>query len=193
MSFAALPLSAAWRHCEARVGFEVAYFAAAADGWRIEGRTTAREGDEIWDVDYAIRVDGTWATRWARVVTRSALGSRATEVVADGAGGWLVDGVAAPHLDGCRDVDLEASAMTNALPVHRMALAIGAAADAPAAYVRVGDATVERLEQTYARQRSDAPGHRYRYTCPRFEVDSTLSYDPAGLVLDYPGIAVRAG
>src|SRR6266496_4494525 len=31
-----------------------------------------------------------------------------------------------PHLDGCRDVDLEAPAMTNALPVRRMGLPVAA-------------------------------------------------------------------
>jgi hypothetical protein len=42
-------------------------------------------------------------------------------------------------------------AMTNALPVHRMALPIGARAAAPAAYVRAADSSVERLEQEYLR------------------------------------------
>jgi hypothetical protein len=38
--------------------------------------------------------------------------------------------------------------MTNALPVHRIALPAGAPADAPAAYVRAAGLAVERLEQT---------------------------------------------
>ena len=41
--------------------------------------------------------------------------------------------------------------MTNALPVHRMALPVGTRGDAPAAYVRADGLAVERLEQTYAR------------------------------------------
>lgn len=45
------------------------------------------------------------------------------------------------------DVDLESSALTNALPVHRMGLGIEPAADAPAAYVRALDLSVDRLEQ----------------------------------------------
>jgi hypothetical protein len=70
---------------------------------------------------------------------------RAIAGQADGAGRWLAGGVPAPHLDGCLDVDLESSAMTNALPVRRMGLAPGARAAAPAAYVRaVGLAGVEK-------------------------------------------------
>jgi uncharacterized protein len=48
------------------------------------------------------------------------LGVRSTVLEADGHGQWKVDGEAAPQLDGCLDVDLEASAFTNALPVHRL-------------------------------------------------------------------------
>jgi hypothetical protein len=33
---------------------------------------------------------------------------------ADGDGSWVVDGRPAPQLDGCLDVDLESSSMTNA-------------------------------------------------------------------------------
>src|SRR3954453_15836540 len=58
------------------------------------------------------------------------------------AGGWAGaaapgrrPGRAPPPLDACLDVDLESSAMTNALPVHRLNLATGERAQAPAAYV----------------------------------------------------------
>ncbi len=111
---------------------------------------------------------------------------------ADGAGHWLVDGEAAPHLDGCLDVDLESSALTNALPVHRMALPVGRRAAAPAAYVRAADASVERLEQEYLRTTDQGAHQSYDYTAPAFEFACRLVYDESGLVLSYPGIAVRA-
>jgi hypothetical protein len=97
----------------------------------------------------------------------------------------------APHLDGCLDVDLEASAFTNAFPVHRLGLEVGQRADAPAAYVRAPGLDVERLEQTYARLPDDGRGARYDYVSPAFGFRAELVYDRFGLVLDYPGIAVR--
>jgi uncharacterized protein len=109
-----------------------------------------------------------------------------------GAGQWLVDGVPASHLDGCLDVDLESSALTNALPVRRLGLAPGACAAAPAAYVRAIGLPVERLEQTYLRAPDDAARQRYDYAAPAFGFACRLTYDESGLVLDYPGIAVRA-
>jgi len=52
---------------------------------------------------------------------------------------------------------------------------------------------VERLEQTYARKPDDAARQRYDYAAPAFGFEARLVYDECGLVLDYPGIAVRAG
>ena len=193
MSFTPLPATAAWRHRGARSGFEVVYFDAHGDGCRIEGWTTAIEDAATWAVEYAIEVDAAWATRSARARGRSAGGFCSTVLEADGAGHWLIDGESAPYLDGCLDVDLEASAMTNALPVRRMALPVSAAAAAPAAYVRAVGLAVERLEQTYARASDESTGQRYDYTAPAFDFGARLVYDQSGLVLDYPGIGVRAG
>jgi len=77
--------------------------------------------------------------------------------------------------------------------VHRLALATGARAETPAAYVRALDLRAERLEQSYTRLPDEAGQQRYRYAAPAFSFTCTLGYDESGLVLDYPGIAVRAG
>ena len=82
--------------------------------------------------------------------------------------------------------------MTNALPVHRIALPVGARAFAPAAYLRALDLSVERLDQDYVRTADEGRYQRYDYAAPAFGFACRLVYDEAGLVLDYPGIAVRA-
>ena len=108
-------------------------------------------------------------------------------LVADGHGHWTVDGVAAPHLDGLLDVDLEASACTNTLPIHRLALPEGEVVAASAVYVRALDLSVTRLEQTY-RRRGD---RTFDYESGGGAFRAVLEYDEAGLIIDYPGIAVR--
>jgi hypothetical protein len=193
VDFAPLPATAAWRHQGARDGFEVAYFRAVGRGYRAEGWTTAVEDGVTWAVEYVIDLDEAGATRAARIRGRSAAGSSSALLAADGAGRWLVDGAPAPHLDGCLDVDLESSAMTNALPARRMSLGPGAGASAPAAYVRAVGLAVERLEQTYRRAPDAAAGQRYDYAAPVFGFACRIAYDQSGLVLSYPGIAVRAG
>jgi hypothetical protein len=192
MQFAAPPRSAAWRHLDARDGFEVVFLRADATGCRLEGDTAAVEEGNAWAVRYDISVDAGWATRSARVWGRASAGLRELSLEADGAGRWRVDGAPAGELDGCLDVDLESSSLTNAFPVHRVGLEVGEEADAPAAYVRALDLAVERLEQRYRRLEDDAGHQRYHYASPAFGFECELAYDESGLVLDYPGIAVRA-
>jgi hypothetical protein len=171
----------------------VAFFRPARDGWAIEGSTAALEDGQAWTVTYRIEVDASWITRLVSVVSVSAGGSREIELRADGAGHWLVDGEPVSPLDGCLDVDLESSALTNAFPVHRLGLAAGGRAGASAAYIRALDLGVERLEQHYERIADEGGHQRFRYAAPAFGFTCELSYDDAGLVLEYPGIARRAG
>ena len=139
-----------------------------ARGLRIEGTTAAAEDAEAWVVSYLIELDAAWATRSARITASTVAGTRETFLESDGAAHWLVDGSTAPHLDGCMDVDLESSAMTNALPVHRLNLRVGQAADAPAAYVRAVGLAAGRLEQVYQRITDQDARQRYEYSAPAF-------------------------
>jgi len=192
MPFRDLPHFAAWQHRDARNGFEVVFLEPHGDGYLAEGNTAAVEDGEGWAVHYAIALRPDWSTRRARVWARSASGTRDLTLETD-RGGWSIDGRPAGQLDGCLDVDLESSSLTNAFPVHRLGLEVGAAADAPAAYVRASDLRVERLEQRYVRLDDDGKLQRYRYTAPSFGFETRLAYDEHGLVVDYPGVAVRAG
>ena len=191
MSFSAPPPVAAWLHREARTGFEVAGLERVDGGLVATGCTTAVEDGQAWVVDYELRVWADWRTRSARVTRRVGAGSTTTTVETDGHGRWQVDGVLRHDLRGCRDVDLESSALTNALPVHRLGLEPGQSTEAPAAYVRASLA-VERLEQTYTRVDVHERHQRFRYRAPFFGFQCELVYDTSGFALSYPGIAVRA-
>jgi hypothetical protein len=192
MSFSVPPAFAAWQHRDARAGFEVVFLHADGSGFRVDGATTAVEDGDAWMVRYSIGFDAAWTARSARVEGRSAAGPSEVSLAGDGAGAWEINGKAAPALEGCLDVDLESSALTNAFPVRRLRLAIGDDAEAPAVYVRAADLRVERLEQRYRRLDDDEDRQRYGYTAPRFGFACELLYDRFGLVLDYPGIATRA-
>jgi hypothetical protein len=193
MKFRELPESAAWRHQTARNGFEVVFLRANATEVRCDGCTTAIEASRAFIVEYAIELDAHWHTRRARVRARASANApaRETTLVSDGRGHWHVDGRPAPQLDGCLDVDLESSSLTNAFPIQRLALAVGGVAEAPAAYVRALDLAVERLEQRYVRIEDDHGRPCFEYSAPRFDFEAQLIYDESGLVLEYPGISVR--
>ena len=187
-----LPAIAAWRHLGARQGFEVVFLRREGDGYRLDGQSTCLEEGEAWGSRYAVAVDAEWSTRSAVVVGLSSAGAYEVRLEGDGNGAWQVDGEQAPQLDGCLDVDLEASACTNAFPVKRLRLSVGEASDAPAAYVRASVPAVERLEQQYRRlEDTESQRARYDYVSPAFDFRAVLVYDRFGLVLDYPGIAER--
>jgi hypothetical protein len=74
-----------------------------------------------------------------------------------------------------------------------MGLPVSGRAAAPAAYLRAAGLAVERLEQTYVRITDEAGCQRYDYAAPAFDFAARLACGKSGLVLGYPGIAVRAG
>jgi uncharacterized protein len=180
--FAELPPYAAWRFVEAVDGFEVMF----AEPGRLRGHTSAVEDGQAYAVSYEITLDDHWRTREVRVSSDTVAGSRSTVLLSDGDGGWTVDGVPTPHLDGLVDVDLEASACTNTLPVHRLAFAAGEKTVASAVYIQACDLGVRRLDQTYRR----LDDHHFDYTSEG-GFHAVLTYDTSGLVVDYPGIAAR--
>ncbi len=178
-----MPAFAAWRFVGAVDGFEVVYPGQR----RLRGCTSAVEAGQPYAVRYEIALDEQWRTREVRVGADTVAGARSVALSSDGEGRWMVDGEPAPHLDGLVDVDLEASACTNTLPIHRLALPDGEVVAAPAVYVRALDLSVTRLEQTYRRR-----GERtFDYTSGDGAFRAVLGYDTAGLIVDYPGIAAR--
>ncbi len=187
----ALPSAAAWRHLGTREGFEAVTLHRSGTGYGLRGQATAVRDREAWAVGYLLALDERWITQRARVWGWSTRGEYERVLEADGPGRWRVDGRAAPELDGCLDVDLEASAVTNTVPVHRLRLDVGASADAPAVYVRALDFDAERLDQTYARLDDDGANLRFQYRAPTFDFEARIVFDRVGLVLDYPGIASR--
>jgi hypothetical protein len=187
-TLAPLPERAAWRHHTAREATEVVTARGLTDGWSLSGVVTGVEDGRPWSLAYEIEVDDSWRTRSAWVGSllpgdpRELLLTRVGET-------WDADGRHLPALDGLVDVDLEGSAMTNTLPMHRTDLTGRTAG--PAAYVRL-DFSVRRLDQWYGPAEPVASGGwTVAYEAPEFEADFDLTYDASGLVVEYPGLATR--
>ncbi|WP_040524977.1 putative glycolipid-binding domain-containing protein [Gordonia effusa] len=182
---------AAWRHVGLRDGFEVAHFESGRDGMtHLWGQTVAVEVGVGLSATYDIIVDERWHVRSADIEAKLRDESWTLAVRSDGDGRWTVDGTLRPDLNGCVDIDLEASAVTNTFPVHRIPTSAGVQ-HIPAVYVSATTPTIGILDQTYAFSGSDTDGAEYDYTALSFDFAATLRYDRAGLVLDYPGLATR--
>ena len=79
---------------------------------------------------YRIRCDPSWQVR---NVELAIIGdARRVELTRDGRGNWFDgEGIAQPQLSGAIDVDISATPFTNTLPIRRLKLARGAAAENP--------------------------------------------------------------
>lgn len=185
------PPAASWVHRDVRTGFEVAFFRTHDTGTRLTGQTTAREASALWSVSYNVELDGAWRTQVVRASALTVAGPQEVMLTRDAVGRWTVDGEPRPELDGCVDVDFESSAVTNTFPIHRLDFVVDQGVDVPATFVRADDLRVERLEQRYTLTTVTNEGSLFHYESSTFDFSCELRYDRAGLVVDYPGIAVR--
>jgi uncharacterized protein len=159
-------------------GLEWCEIRRTPDGTQVDGVAIVAEAGTPYRIEYAIEVDSAGRTRRAVVRPR---GTRkdALELRAGEGGRWLVNGAATPRLDGCIDVDLGFSPMTNSLPIWRLGLAAGESRGIRAAWVRFPEFKVEALRQTYERTGEAT----YVYRSDGFE--ARLRVDQDGIVEEY--------
>ena len=142
----------------------------------------------IYRVTYTLRCDAHWRVRELRVVAQEGSTSTSLRLHADGYGHWTAaGGEPLPALDGCLDVYLAFSPFTNTLPIRRLTLAPGAAAEIAVVYLTLPDLAPITDGQRYTCLRRD----HYRYDSLDSDFSAELPVDAAGLVLDYPGLFRR--
>lgn len=154
-------------------GTEVATLTALPDGWRL---TSAIDGPR-GRVDAEVEVDAAWRSRAANVT----VDGTTRRLTSDGDGRWWLGGEVADHLAGAVDVDIEATPLTNTLPIRRLLLAGRADAEVTAAWIRVPGPDVEPLGQRYTHRGGD----RWTY--------ASLTGFEAPLVVDADGLVVTYG
>ena len=137
-------------------------------------------------LNYRLLIDAGWRLREAVLATTAGLD---LTLKSDGSGRWTDgDGQALPELDGCIDIDIEATPFTNTLPIRRLGLRAGERAEISVAYVAVPELDLSIARQRYSRLgKADA----YRFESLESGFTAELAVDTQGLVLDYPGLFRR--
>ncbi|KIH96780.1 glycolipid-binding family protein [Streptomonospora alba] len=179
----------AWSRVDVSAGLGVGAVFAEPGGFRLEAGETVAGDQGRFSTRVTVHADLAWVSRTARVEVLSAGGASAVEL-ARLAGGWSVDGQRVPELDGCVDVDVAATPLTNTLPIRRLGLGPGEYRDVSAVWIDVPSLRVRRLGQRYTRLYPAEGRERYEY---RDSADGAFvfSVDRDGLVVDYEGLAVR--
>ncbi|WP_112663726.1 putative glycolipid-binding domain-containing protein [Microvirga flavescens] len=172
----------AWESAEA--GMEHVDVSPADGGIDFAGVVIGRKDETKFALAYRLRVDSEWRLREARLKTTS--GHR-LHLESNGKGTWHVNGAERADLQGCIDIDIEASPLTNTLPIRRLGLQAGDSSEVRLCYV-----TVPELSVSLAHQRYTALGERaYRFQSLTSGFTADLPVDEDGFVLDYPGLFKR--
>jgi len=106
---------------------------------------------------------------------------------------WKVNGRRRRDLDGCEDLDVAATPLTNTFPIRRLGLAVGLERTIRVAWLDVPSLRVIPVEQTYRRLGpvEAQPGvEAWEYSDPAHG-SHRLTVDEDGLVIDYEGLAER--
>ena len=121
-----------------------------SEGWTIDGASIFMHEGEPVRLDYLIECDAGWNTTFATV--DGWVGDEIVEVeIAVEDSIWRMNGEQVSAVDGCTDIDLNFSPVTNTLPIRRLNLKVGETRAVKAAWLRFPSFQLEPLEQTYAR------------------------------------------
>lgn len=147
------------------------------------------EDGEPFRLGYRLSWDAQGRLRRADLRSCKGLARRRLALRGDAAGHWTDgSGTPLPALDGCVDIDIWPTPLTNSFPLWRTGLQTGERREFRVAWVRAPALIVEPKAQAYTRCEGDVvlfeslDGSGFR---------SRLSLDDAGLVRDYPGLFQR--
>jgi hypothetical protein len=155
-----------------------------ADGVTAESVILGRAEGQPFAASYRISCDPGWRTREVAVGLIGS--SRQLLLTADGEGRWRAGhGAELPALRGAVDVDITATPFTNMLPIRRLGLAAGAAADILTVYITVPDLTVTTDRQRYT---CHLPNRSYIYESLDSDFKRQIETDDRSLVLTFPGL-----
>jgi hypothetical protein len=178
--------TAVWRRLDVP-GHDAAQVTACDDGWRLAGAAVFRGKSGPVALGYEVICGPDWATRVG--IVRGFAGRAAVDWrIARDAGGWTLNGVAVPGLGHCRDLDFGFTPATNFTQTRRIALAVGATAEVPVAWIDADDealaevAALVELQQTYVKRSEHACWYESSTTSYR----ALLELAPDGFVARYP-------
>jgi hypothetical protein len=167
-----------WKRLD-QPGLEFAHIVPTKDGFTVRS-SLIDGGPAPFAMVYTWTLSPEWRTRSLDIA--HADGTRSLMIERKGDAVWRVDGRDAPHLDGCREIDVSATPFCNTLAISLL----GGDGELAAAYVEAST-----LETMPSRQRYERLGEKlWRYhdlgVAKGFTAD--LKIDRDGLVSHYEGL-----
>ena len=151
------------------------------------GLIAGTAANRAYGLTYRLMISDAWHVREAHLQLTT---GRSLHLLNHGAGAWWVNGHARPDLHACIDIDIQATPLTNTLPIRRLSLRRDEGATIRPVYIRVPALTAEGGLQRYT---ALEPGSLYRFESLDSGFTADLPVDPEGFVLDYPEVFRRLG
>ncbi|MDQ4117385.1 MAG: putative glycolipid-binding domain-containing protein [Actinomycetota bacterium] len=185
-----------WRSDDpAGPGLKAARVVLGETGFRAVGRMVRTTDDGVFSASYRLVVGASGAVERLVVDTAGEDRERQLTITRDDGGVWLADdGSGAARIDagGALDVDLAFSPVFNALPIRRLGLHREKSEHTvPMVFVALPEVTVEVTEPTYRTVRTGTDGDLAVVGFAAGDFAAEMTVDADGMVLDYPGIALR--
>jgi len=173
----------AWHGCDA--GLEHVDVRPSDGGLTISGVVIGQDEGTKFGLHYRLKVDSSWHTRAVHLQTTS---GHVLDLESNGHGSWTGNGKPRPDLQGCIDVDIQATPLTNTLPIRRLQWTAGQAVEVRLCYIALPDLTVSPKDQRYT---ALTPGSLFRFESLESGFTADLPVDEDGFVRDYPSLFRR--
>jgi len=170
-----------WRRLD-RPGHEAARVALVDSRWQMTGTTVILHEHEPCRLDYSLVCNAEWQTLSGKVKGWVGDDLVDLEISVDSARRWWLNGKECKHVEGCIDLDLNFSPLTNLLPIRRLNLKVEQEEVVRAAWLRFPSFQLEPLDQLY--RRTGVSTYRYESGSGTFVAD--LELNELGLVTHYP-------
>lgn len=151
-------------------------------GWKLHGTAVFRHDGVPARLTYQVVCDPAWHTLHGQVEGWLGAQPVALNIARTDAGVWMLNGLVVSRLQNCVDLDLGFTPATNLLPIRRLNLVEGQAAEAPAAWLNVAAGKLAILPQRYERRSKVT----YWYEAPSVDYAALLEVASTGFVLRYP-------
>ena len=176
---------------QADTGLEHFYLRQNEKDITADGIVIGVEEHVAFRIRYRIRCDLKWQVRDVLVQSLDEQG-HTLRFASDGFGNWTNEsGDSMPELNGCFDVDITATPFTNTLPIRRLNLMAGEAAEIKVVYFTIPEIQVSVARQRYTCVETNNARAKYRFESLGDGFTAVITVDADGLVEDYPGLFKR--
>jgi len=183
----------AWEWLD-RPGLECARVELDRDNVVASGLVVSVFDEKPLRLAYALTCDSSWIFRKATIEIQAG-GPRVVRQIEVDDATWRVDGIARAELEGCLDIDIMGSPITNTLPVRRLTWRTGQMRELKMAYIRLPDLEVAPVLQRYTLLEDSASSadssQRFTYLAVASGFSAEVLLDREGFVLQYPPIWQR--